>query len=743
MTPRRAAAVALVALAVLGGACTSDGSSDGGNPGTGRATEGGGEGGPSLEVTALSTRAEYVTGGDVLVEVAGVPDGEDPTVRVGDEDRVGTLVPVGDGRWRGLVDGLPEGRSTVVVTAGAAEGELDVVAHPVTGPLFSGPHQEPYTCTTVALDLGQPLDEDCSLPTTRRWDYFDTAGELRPLPDRGTLPADVAVARIADRDVPMVVRTEVGTINRGVYWVSGLDPDPAAEAWTADAGNFNGDLVYRFGGGCGTTYSQGSAATGGRGAPTIDQGLLERGYLVATNTLNTFQVHCNDVLSAETTLMVTEHVAERWVLPDHVIGEGGSGGAIQQFLTVQNYPGILDAVAASSPFPDAMSIAPGVADCGLLLEYYDGPSGAQLTDEQQRAVNGHATPGTCRLWRATFLAALDPTVGCTLAHTDVYDPVSNPDGARCTLQDSNVNVFGRDPATGFARRPLDNVGVQYGLAAVRDGTIDVDQFLDLNERIGGFDLDGDVQPGRMRGEEADLRHLAANGRVSVGAGDQLRVPMIVVNDYSDPTGDIHDRWRAFSLRERLARRLAGAPVDGDADGEGSDVPRPLSDTPNVVIWTGADGSIVDAVSGRRSDQRDAAVGALSEWLDALDTLGRPDPSAPPRDWAEALAATRPPTATDRCTLADGQVLEGDDVYVGPNECTAAYPLAGDPRRVAGESLAATTGKCRLGPVDPDAYGRPLTAAQEERLRAIFPDGVCDWSRPGVGAVRTPRAWATY
>ena len=57
-------------------------------------------------------------------------------------------------------------------------------------------------------------------------------------------------------------------------------------------------------------------------------------------------------------------------------------------------------------------------------------------------------------------------------------------------------MFGVDPDTGFARRPLDNVGIQYGLAALNAGVIDVDQFLDLNEHIGGYDIDGNIVAAR-------------------------------------------------------------------------------------------------------------------------------------------------------------------------------------------------------------------------------------------------------
>ena len=53
-----------------------------------------------------------------------------------------------------------------------------------------------------------------------------------------------------------------------------------------------------------------------------------------------------------------------------------------------------------------------------------------------------------------------------------------------------MNLLGRDPDTGFARRPVDNTGVQYGLLALRSGTITVEDFLDVNRDAGGYDIDG-------------------------------------------------------------------------------------------------------------------------------------------------------------------------------------------------------------------------------------------------------------
>ena len=46
-----------------------------------------------------------------------------------------------------------------------------------------------------------------------------------------------------------------------------------------------------------------------------------------------------------------------------------------------------------------------------------------------------------------------------------YNAATNPTGERCTQQDYQRAVFGVRSGDGFAKRPLDSVGVQYGLVA--------------------------------------------------------------------------------------------------------------------------------------------------------------------------------------------------------------------------------------------------------------------------------------
>jgi len=52
---------------------------------------------------------------------------------------------------------------------------------------------------------------------------------------------------------------------------------------------------------------------------------------------------------------------------------------------------------------------------------------------------------------------------------------------------------------------------------------------------------------------------------------------------------------------------------------------------------------------------------------------------------------------------------------------------------AGGPVAGDVLKCQLKPLNAADYlPARFSAAQLARLYAAFPDGVCDWSKPGVG-----------
>ena len=73
---------------------------------------------------------------------------------------------------------------------GVPDGVLEVTNYPITGPIISGPHQQPFVCQTDTFKLpdgstlGPPLDANCSAPTKVQYVYLPTgAKEFKPLPD--------------------------------------------------------------------------------------------------------------------------------------------------------------------------------------------------------------------------------------------------------------------------------------------------------------------------------------------------------------------------------------------------------------------------------------------------------------------------------------------------------------------------------------------------------------------------------
>ena len=79
---------------------------------------------------------------------------------------------------------------------------------------------------------------------------------------------------------------------------------------------------------------------------------LRLGFAVALGTRNTLGTGCDDVVSAETVMMIKERFIEQYGVPKFTIGLGSSGGAIQQHLIAHNYPGLLDAITPVRSYPD-------------------------------------------------------------------------------------------------------------------------------------------------------------------------------------------------------------------------------------------------------------------------------------------------------------------------------------------------------------------------------------------------------
>jgi len=627
---------------------------------------------PKLTVTVLSSRPDMVSGNDALIEIK-TTGAQKLQVKVNGRDVSQVFhADAARGSMIGLVDGLRAGPNTVIVKAGSATTKLQLVNHPITGPIVSGEHLKPYFCTTEESGLGKPLDTDCSAPT--KVEYFYRANDsFKPLPNSKERPADLAQTTTTEgKTVPYVVRVESGTINRAIYHIAILD-DPNT--------SWNHRIIYSFGGGCGTNYTQGkSPATASLFDPA-----LSRGFAHITSTQNVMQQHCNDNLSGEAVMMIKEHFIKTYGVPAWTMGFGGSGGSIQQLLIAQNFPGLLDGLLPSLTFPDSTSIRPDVSDCRLMNKFFATDS-KTWTKDKQTAVAGYSA-GTCNAWDRSFADTIVAAnvKGCGIAPELVYDPVRNPKGVRCTTWDTNVATYGRDPATGFARQAMDNIGVQYGLKALNSGQIAKQEFIDLNRGIGGYDRDGVRRDERIAADLEALKMAYVAGRVNSGAGSLSSIPMLHYRSYNDAMGDIHDRVRDFVVRERLRKANGGFA--------------------NQVIWVYPNGNrqIAAKVTG-------LAIDTMSQWLDAH---------------------AKPAAAVDGCWTADGSRIDEPATLDGPGKCNQLYPSHSTPRLTAGAPLTDDVMKCQLKPIDAKDYTVKFSDTELQQLRQVFPVGVCDYSKPGV------------
>ncbi|HWO02170.1 MAG TPA: DUF6351 family protein, partial [Blastocatellia bacterium] len=452
-----------------------------------------------LEIKTLSSRAELVSGGDALIEIK-TPKGfslNELTVTLNGKNITSQLKRDPDtGTVRGVISGMIVGENTLHATlkpsdkqSKRAQASLTLTNYPITGPILSGPHLTPYECRTVESGLGPPLDANCTVAQKVEYFYRTSSNSFKPLADpAGPRPTDlVSTTTIDGKSVPYIVRVDSGTINRSIYRIAILDdpsPETVSAEWRPGPG-WNRKLAVSFGGGAGTQYNQGV----NQATAALNHLYLSRGFAFMISTELVNQQHGNAVLQGEALMMLKEYFIERYGVPKWTVGYGGSGGAIQQLLITEIYPGLLDGLQPSLAFPDSTMNTP---DCGLLQNFWRKADSTVWTDAKKTAVEGY-TKGTCAAWERTFVPVYTATNarGCALNDASkIYDPVKNPTGARCTVQDMRVNIYGRNPATRFARKPQDNVGLQYGLGALNAGTISVEEFLELNEKIGGNDVDG-------------------------------------------------------------------------------------------------------------------------------------------------------------------------------------------------------------------------------------------------------------
>ena len=689
--------------------------------------------GDPVQVRTLSGRADLVSGGDTFVEVV-VPAGTDlggVRVTVGNRDVTGAFRPGGPG-LRGLVTGLPEGESTITARLPGGRGARLVVKNASqSGPVFSGPLILPWTCTNGSEA------PDCSQAPTVTYHYKSTEGGSLRAYDPANPPDDVATTTTDEgNEVPFIVRQETGYSLRDQYRIAALwDPTPGGSPDpTHDNPGFANKLVLTHGASCNTEYRSASAPS------VLLEDALSQGFAVASHALDNAGHNCNLVTQAESLVMTKEMVVERFGPLRYTIGSGCSGGSLVQQQIANAYPGVYQGITPQCSFTDTWSTAQQYSEYSGLRRYLEDPATFpehQITPAQWPAIFGHANPAN----QITFTTAIqnsgEPSRSCPgVPPEDVYDENTNPDGVRCTLTDYMRNIFGvheSGPDKGKAHRPISNVGVQYGLSGlltflkndVSDPTrppLTPDQFVALNGGITGVDLDYNIIPTRSGVDPIAQERVYRSGAANTGA----HMDTVAIIDLGGPEpGAFHDVYRKYSMRDRLIREHGTAA--------------------NQVFWEGqtpllGDPSFVDD-----------SISKMDEWLAAVEADGRDVPLA-----QKIIDAKTPAGVTERCVGASGQ-----DVPLTVCDGTVDATIYSSPRIEAGGGDQAPVNgvgpamvgfsddrlACDTMPIEDFVYagrsfGEVFTPEQQAKLKAAFPAGVCDYSKPGIG-FQAAVPWLTY
>ena len=735
------------------------------------------QGPPGATVQTLSNRADLISGGSALVEIR-LPAGAAASqlrVDVDGTDVTSSFAIRADGRTVGVVSGLRNGANNL--TAHAADGtfaaaKLVITNHPIGGPVLLGSQTPQWVCATpapVAESGNTPasnasgltttaIDAQCNIATEFKLFYrTTTAGCSSALPDpsppaaaptnncfkpftAGTTPSDLAMTTTTTGlTVPYVVRVERGTVNRGIYDIVVLFD--TTKPWTATApqAQWNGKVVYSFGASTGQPRLQFRTEQN-----WADDSALSRGFMVVDNSLTDSLYNSNRILVAETVMMMKEHIVDNYGEIKYTLGNGCSGGSIQQNTVASTFPGLLDGIQPSCDYPDSITTGIEVTDCVLLVNAYVDPAWtalmAGLTQAQinakKTAINGHLDQIGCQSWNNAFgfnnkpgnylrTLVVSQTTGalgvtdtvtrnnCLLPAALVYDPVTNPTGTRCGDPDLSAAVWGTTAgiAAGSTRALTtnDNVGVQYGFKALLAGAITPEEFVTLNEKIGGVDADSNRTTARSSADLAALDIAYKAGIVSSGK-NLAKLPIIDSRGYDEQ--GIHYIWRSFSERARIDA--------SNANNHG-----------NQVIWRYGTG-LLPGTAAQIAAVTLKSFLTMDTWLSSLLTSAPKASLNAERTQAQVIGV-KPADAVDLCYLTGDTSFATKVFDQAVCDADARLVKHASPHQVAGGPLVENILKCQLMPIVLSDYtGITFTGGQLTRLNAVFPGGVCDWSKPGVG-----------
>jgi hypothetical protein len=671
---------------------------------------------PALSISVLSGRADLVSGGSALLAI-NLPRSDTHRVKVtlGHKNVTKDFAIRPDGNFEGLVTGLVVGKNVLQATVRSGWAtQIVLVNRAAGGPVFSGPQLEPWICESGATD------NKCDQPASFTYVYMssDSAKHGFQPYDPSNPPSDVAQTKTDQGvTVPFIVRIETGYMDRDQYQISVLYQPGKPWSAVAPQPQFDHKLLIVHGASCGVVHGAGTApATTGDAAGDY---ALGKGFMTMSTALDNSGHNCDLPLQAESLVMAKEHIITSYGTLRYTIGTGCSGGSLAQQWIANAYPGVYQGILPTCSFPDAWSTSTQFLDYHLLLSYFNNTSkwgtGVTWTGAQMGDVLGgpDGVQNANVSDNAQFHVAVptDPCAGTTDANR--YNPTTNPGGIRCTIQDAAINVFGPEPKAdwsanekkighGFVRPPIDNTGVQYGLAALEKGEITPAAFADLNAKIGGLDIDANPIAARDDGASPSLARAYRSGMIN--EANNLNQTAIIDCRGPNP-GLFHDAYRAFAVRARLDRE------------HGTHA--------NQLIWEGP----VDLIADHACELNSFI--AMDRWLTAVE-----------RDHSSAslprkVIRDKPSDLTDECWDGNGHKLSSTLCPAGE------VNIEGTPRTVAGDGITTDANKCQVKPLSQSDYsGITFTQAEWTQLQQTFPAGVCDYSKPGVDQQPTV-PWLTY
>jgi hypothetical protein len=253
------------------------------------------------------------------------------------------------------------------------------------------------------------------------------------------------------------------------------------------------------------------------------------------------------------------------------------------------------------------------------------------------------------------------------------------------------------------------------------------QFIDINTRIGGHDVDGKIVAQRQVGNEQAIKAAYMTGRINEMTGGIKDVIYVDWRTYTDgdplgrgdPNVNVHDRYHSDIAKARIQKytgTLANYVRYLTATGT---LPAGIAPSPGVIA-------------------RGDAYETIDKWMMAvLNDKGNGTK-------AQKIAANRPAGLADTCYAAKG----GNDVSAVSRitdwaRCDQLFPQYSDSRIAAGGPLVDDIFKCQLKPVDVKDYKVAPTADQMAALQKVFATGVCDYSKPGVGQEAKLTTWAAF